>query len=160
MSGQLSFDASVPSVLPSGSCLHLSVQEDIQCEINCDIPVLGEVTIRDPKFTSDRNMEYYLKFKPGYNDQYVIGATLNIGWCKSGNDWIKRGDYKNDGQMMFNVQSGEYKATRDISMLQYASAGGDTDNNGGKVALIVVLVATCLSFTSFDVMMIACAFFC
>ena len=26
---------------------------------------------------------------------YTIQATLNYGWCKNSNQWIRKGDYKN-----------------------------------------------------------------
>ena len=42
------------SQIPSDTCVHIRVQENIQCSEMCDIPVLGSAVIRDFEVVHDK----------------------------------------------------------------------------------------------------------
>ena len=36
---------------------------------------------------------YRMSFEAKVGDPYVLLATLNVGWCKQDDEWIRAGDY-------------------------------------------------------------------
>ena len=111
--------------LPSGSCLWVRVQEDIQCEAeDCDIPTLGEQNFEDISLDDSRAIAYKVNFKAAQSNQYLISATVNMGWCRSenSNNWIRIGDYHNEYSHSFVVPSTGSTAVKDVEVYLYADA--------------------------------------
>lgn len=122
MSGRVIVPAVPPvaSPLPSGSCLVVFVQEDIECQgINCVNPILGETRINDPQISSSKSIEYSFRFKSVKSGLYTMRATLNMGWCKTDDESIRKGDYHNDYAHSFELRSGMVVARKDIYITQY-----------------------------------------
>jgi len=112
--------------LPRGSCIKISVSEEIQCELeNCNIPILGEEFDKNPRLENDGTYEYDLKFekkKDVGRVQFI--ATLNIGWCASGADnaeWIRSGDYNLQVAHSVEFEGGVKKESyqKDLKLDQY-----------------------------------------
>lgn len=130
--GRITVASTVRDPLPRGSCLIVYVQEDIQCqEISCENPILGEQKIRDPRMSSRRTIDYRLQFKPARSGIYIVQTTLNIGWCKTGDDWIRNGDYKNDMAQQFQLRDPAMTARKDFSLKRYDISGGDRSSEVG-----------------------------
>ena len=123
---------SAPSRLPRDSCLIVYVQDNRQC-FNCDIPVLGKIRINNPKMNADKTISYKLRFKPGEfggPSGYSLTATLNMGWCKNNDEWIRYGDYNNDYSHTFYMQPDRSDAYRDIKINLYQDA--KSKNTSGR----------------------------
>ena len=158
VSGEIVVDSTMRG-LPSGSCLYVYVHEDIQCEdpSACENPILGDATIRDPQLTSSRSIQYSVTFKSRSNKQYVVIATLNMGWCKTDSEWIREGDYKNDVYTMFSIQDGETTASKDISITQYKVDGNSVNESGKDDDLKGI--TTCCASSKHTVLIDLCRFF-
>lgn len=93
--GVLQFPADTPRNLPTGSCVVVYILKHELC-FTCYNPKIDEVILRNPTLTSQNTLNYELTVpKRTETGIYTIQATLNVGWCKNGNEWIRKGDYKN-----------------------------------------------------------------
>jgi len=103
--GKVKLAPSPPKSIPSGSCLRLSFKENIACDepvtegeggegsLECDVPIIGKSKVFDPKLNQDGSIDYVIKFNSKPVQELVIDATLNMGWCKTGEEWVKDGDF-------------------------------------------------------------------
>lgn len=53
--------------------------------------------------------------------RFVIQAVLNDGWCTSGDEWIRSGDYKNAFRTPFELTGDKDSVTVQIELEQYSS---------------------------------------
>ena len=146
VTGQLLFDPTIPSSLAKGSCVIITIQEDIQCQREpCENPVLGETTINDPKLNgNNKYVQYKVKFKPGSQPtaQYLVQATLNMGWCKNdgmSDGWIRDGDFHSDISHTFSISPGSNEATKDVALTSYDSTD-DNDFETGKASTYFIRI--------------------
>lgn len=103
--GEVKLGPNPPESIPSGSCLRLSLRENIACDEpvteggvgeggqGCDVSIIGKSKVFDPKLNEDGNIDYVIKFNSKPVRMLVVDATLNMGWCKTGEDWLKDGDF-------------------------------------------------------------------
>ena len=63
-------------------------------------------------------------------------ATLNVGWCKSGDEWIRKGDYHNDFAQRFELTRGETDARKDISIELYDPRKDPASQTGTTAVLV------------------------
>ena len=100
-------DVLVPSeltVAPPRSCLRMDIKEEIMCGggIDCAVPDLATYNINNPVI-KDQKIAFKMTIKNAKrNIKLIVGAVLNIGWCKSGDDWIRNGDYHTASQIDFD----------------------------------------------------------
>ena len=93
----------------NGSCLIISIHEAIYCDatINCPDTTIKEQVIRNISMTTETEIPYEVEMKPRPKpDRYLIGATLNRGWCFKDHKtkgWIKNGDFYNEVEHSFEV---------------------------------------------------------
>lgn len=124
VSGKVTLPAKVPSILPPDSCLNVKIQELIVCQsIHCKIPVVSSLKIDRP--TIEKGEKPYISYKmylkkptaPGY----TVGATLNVGWCNTGREWIKNGDYTNNISHEFTLPKDRDYVDLDIILTKYGT---------------------------------------
>lgn len=120
VTGFVTIPNDVRSPLPVGSCLNMFVQESIFC-LYCNNPVLGRARISNPTITN-RKTPYKIKLKDikGKN-QFLVQATLNVGWCGVGDEWIRYNDFHNEYLHEFSLEKDQNKASRDVDLVRYQS---------------------------------------
>ena len=75
--------------------------------------------IADPQMSSKKSIMYKLNFRQTRFREYSLQATLNMGWCASGDDWIRVGDYNNDVMHIFSIPFDQTTATKDVDVVLY-----------------------------------------
>ena len=66
----------------------------------------------------DGSLSYSLNFK-GANNGYTIQAHVNMGYCGSGDNWLRFGDYYNDFAHSFDMAKGEKETEKNINLVRY-----------------------------------------
>ena len=120
--GYVHLPRSFSGSLPAGSCLHMSIQENVQCEY-CVNPILAETRIVNPSLEGNR-IAYRMTLSDNDEDSYIIQATINVGWCRSENESLKIGDYHNEYSYDFNLASGDTEVDKDLNVVRYSKTGG------------------------------------
>lgn len=134
VTGFVTIPNDVRSPLPVGSCLNMFVQESIFC-LYCNNPVLGRARISNPTITN-RKTPYKIKLKDikGKN-QFLVQATLNVGWCGVGDEWIRYNDFHNEYLHEFSLEKDQNKASRDVDLVRYQSKKPIAFNDKGGVSV-------------------------
>ena len=107
-------------------------------ELDCDIPILGETVIKEPKFSyNDSLSASYVPYSFGFKQgspmrEYIIQATLNMGWCHSGDEWVQKGDYFNDLAHPFTMEDDDTFARRNIFIKKYTKSDESASVDDGE----------------------------
>uniref|UniRef100_A0A7M5UP92 Agrin n=1 Tax=Clytia hemisphaerica TaxID=252671 RepID=A0A7M5UP92_9CNID len=130
VSGDILVPGSLQSI-PSGSCLRMDIQEEILCE-GCEIPKLASFRIKDPVIVEGK-ISYKMRLSnPQTEVKYIIGAVLNLGWCKTegADEWIRGGDYHTEIQVDFTTppEGAEFKIGVPIQEYKSSSSGSAGDS--------------------------------
>lgn len=106
ISGKVILPLNTPRDLPPDSCLKLDIREEILCDSeDCDVPSVSSMTIKEPTLSSGDApyISYTMSLKNPTNTNYIIEATLNVGWCSNGKEPIRKGDFKHDDSYQFSA---------------------------------------------------------
>lgn len=107
--------------LPSGSCIKMLIQENIQCsdsQEECGNPVYATIQLNDPPIKNNK-IKYNMLMKEAREGSFVISATLNMGWCTSGKEWLRIGDYKNEFIYDFTLSKDQNEVSKDVHVARY-----------------------------------------
>ena len=96
--------------LRDGSCLRLEVGHDAWSRDSLTtkrstppMDIIAEETFTNPSIEGGA-IPFSLKIPIGLNGgRYEFSAVLNDGWCKTGEEWIRKGDYLNKHRVNLNV---------------------------------------------------------
>ena len=81
----------------------------------------------------DGTFSYSLNFE-GAKYGYTVQARVNMGWCGSGDNWIRFGDYFNDFAHSFEMEHDAREATKDVNLVKYKDPSRpDVDEHLGKL---------------------------
>ena len=132
-SGKINFVPRLSSAIPRGSCLRIVVRENIACDspliseggegVGCDAKELASSTVFDPRFNGDGTISYKLKSNGPVVPSANIDATLNVGWCKTGDDWIKNGDYTLKEAHIVDMNENQSSYDKSLKMEKYVTQG-------------------------------------
>lgn len=129
VSGRVLVAPSVPTSLPRGSCLTVTVQKAQFCtRYPCTNPILARRTYVDPRYVSGRSFRYSVTLANPKETRYVITSVLNIGWCARSNEMLRVGDFKNEYLQMVQIQKDKMSINKDLSIEKYRQS----DKESGK----------------------------
>lgn len=120
VSGEIHFPKeNGPDSLPSPSYLEVEF-EDVSM-MDAPKTVLGMQTIELKDYKKGDKITYSISFKKpsDFRGFYSVSAVLNVGWKKSGDDWIRRGDYHTDTTHDVELEKSKDQYERDIQLVQY-----------------------------------------
>ena len=83
--------------------------------------------MKDP---SSRRIPYSVDFDMVDSNRYSVVATVNVGWCRSGDFKIRDGDYYTKVGQVFSMQPDDRRATKDITLVRYQGDGVTEDGKG------------------------------
>ena len=105
VSGNINLPAGAPSDLKD-SCLSVRIEEERLCDgaQPCTPNIIESFVMKSVKLEKPGVIAYKMPFDGKQDVQYVVLATLNVGWCKKdgGRDWIRPGDYNSVTASSFN----------------------------------------------------------
>ena len=104
--------------MPPGSCLMVYTKQAIA---DVGSPILAEVKIDGSNLkVHNGRIKYELKFTPPAFGDYILQATLNMGWCTKGDEWLRPGDYTNENAHIFLIMRGMTSSEKDIILDRHA----------------------------------------
>lgn len=126
----MKFSPPLPKVLPPDSCLRMSVKENIACFPNCNIPDLAVQKLINPIPNPDGSISYQLKIT---QKAFLlsVSAVLNLGWCKTGSEWIRNGDYLSDTAHELEVKKGKNNYVLNVAAKKYSISPVQPRNDKG-----------------------------
>ena len=105
-----------------GSCLSVHIQEERLCE-GCEPVIVESFVQKNLQMSKTGSIPYRMIFDGKAGVPYIVMATLNIGWCKQGDKWIRPGDYHTVTASFFNgLKQGE-SAGVNVNMEGYKIEG-------------------------------------
>ena len=141
--GKVKFAPALDTVVPN-SCLRVSVKEEILCDsvegIGCNVPNLGTSRIDNPRLNADGTMNYKVSFTSTKQlSQLTLDVTLNVGWCKSGEEWMRNGDYITVTGHNVNVEESQERYNLDVTVEKQ----GKSDDRKSTAGLYLEIYINC-----------------
>ena len=134
VTGDVILPYGAPVRFPTGSCLTMFIQKNIQC-YDCDNPKLTEYKVNNPKI-NDRRIPFKMILTKPEKGGYIIEAVLNKGWCKNTREWIRYEDYHNEYSFEFELKDGQLGAQMDVDIVKYQS---QTSKAVKGIVIIIIL---------------------
>ena len=122
VSGYLTLPGDMPTSLPSGSCFNAYVQEAIFC-LYCENPVLGRTNVNNPRIENGK-IAYEITMKNVKRGRFLVHATLNVGWCGAGDEWIRYNDLHNVFLHEFSLNKTQTHVSQNVAVVRYQSKSG------------------------------------
>lgn len=100
----------------------MRIIEEVYCRpgLTCHNPTKASLYTKDPKVEGSV-IHYEINMKETSRRSYIIRATLNIGWCKSGDEWIRLGDFTTQTSHTFSPPKSGNDFKVDITLERYAN---------------------------------------
>ena len=68
-------------------------------------------------------ISYRMPFDGKAGLPYIVMATLNVGWCKQGDEWIRAGDYHTVTSSRFEGMKEGETSTVDVNLEGFKTKG-------------------------------------
>ena len=122
--GNILLPKSAASIDLKDSCLSVRIQEERLCEgEGCQPNIVESFVQKNVKMSKPGIIKYSMPFDGKPQLPYVILATLNVGWCKQGNSWIRPGDYHSVTSSRFDGMEEGGVENIDVSLEGYKTGG-------------------------------------